>query len=170
MLRVCWPQPGHTVCASQGNRGNAHYRTVVVVNFVQEKQPSLGWIQWQQPGGSWAFTAPCLALTHCTIQSPDRIFTLLWAPHHCESELIWIAFRISSASMSELFAFVPVSEVLQVNWDRWGNRTCQGEFSSSSSSSSPSPLFHPVFDFPTTSPVLFHQVYKISAPPALSQT
>lgn len=69
---------------------------VVLVSFVLWKQPRLSSTQWQ---AAWRvlslhFTAPCLALTHCAIQSPDRIFTLLWAPHHCESELIWKAFRI----------------------------------------------------------------------------
>lgn len=94
---------------------------MVVVSFVAaEDQLNSD----RQPGGSWAFTSqlPCLALTHCAIQSPDRIFTLFWAPHHCNSELIWKALRIFfffffSESKSRQFAFVSVLKILLVNWD-----------------------------------------------------
>lgn len=95
---------------------------MVVVSFVAaEDQLNSD----RQPGGSWAFTSqlPCLALTHCAIQSPDRIFTMFWAPHHCNSELIWKASRIFlyiyifGGSKSRQFAFVSVLKILLVNWD-----------------------------------------------------
>lgn len=74
----------------------------------------------RQPGGSWAFTSllPCLALTHCAIQISD-----LYSPCSGHPTIV----RLSSfekpsgffgASKSALFAFVPVSKILQANWDK----------------------------------------------------
>ena len=140
LLLVLFPVCAQACSAAFSQAFAEQSTVVVVVSFVAaEAQLSSS----RQPGGSWAFTSqlPSLALTHCAIQSPDRIFTRLWAPHHCEGEFIWKAFRnfffFFSASKSALFAFVPVFRILQVNWDRRTLNVARESSSSYSSSSSP---------------------------------
>lgn len=133
--------------------------------------------QWQ---AAWRvlslhFTAPCLALTHCAIQSPDRIFTLLWAPHHCESEFICKASRIFLVRASQRYLHLFQSRRFYRSIETGGYRTCQREFSSSSPSSSSCRLClrHPVSEsilqnFPSVLPTLIHStaihsVYLLSA-------
>lgn len=57
------------------------------------------WGSTQQRQAAWRvlslyFTAPLFGSHTLCHSEPDRIFTMFWAPHHCNSELIWKASRI----------------------------------------------------------------------------
>lgn len=117
---------------------------------VEAAEAQLSSVQWQ---AAWRvlslhFTAPCLALTHCAIQSPDPIFTLLWAPHHCESELIWKASRIFWCEQVSAICICSSLEDFTGQLRQADIEKCQKEFSSSSPSSSSYclSLFHPTFN------------------------